>query len=176
MQRTCDSGRHADAARFRRRVERLRAWRRAIRLRAARRAGRLRASQSGATLVVSLVLLSALTVLGLSGMSTAALEVTMAGNAQFQEDAFVFAENGIALVIAERLYSTDGERTLPWRGTPNADRRAVATFRAATPVLDRAFSVDAVAAFHFEVVADGVGPRNAASTHTQGFYVLGPAR
>lgn len=127
-------------------------------------------------MVVGLVLLLVLTILGISGMSAAKLEVTMAGNAQFQHDAFQLAEDGIALILAQRAYSTDGARTIAWLGTPNADRRAVATFVRSAPVVDRAFSVSAVKAFHFDVVSVGVGPRNATATHTQSFYVPAQAR
>jgi type IV pilus assembly protein PilX len=132
--------------------------------------------ERGAALVVGLVLLLVLTILGVSGLSTAALEVAMAGNAQFQHDAFELAENAIDIVIAERLYATEGSRTLAWRGTPDADREAVTTFIGATPVYDRAFSVSAVEALHFEVAAQGRGPRNAETTLTQGFYVIAATR
>ena len=47
-----------------------------------------------------------------------------------------------------------------------------------TPVPDIAFSMGAgsgtVQAFHFDIVSVGNGPRNATSTHTQSFYVVGP--
>lgn len=126
----------------------------------------------GAALVVGLVLLLALTILGIAAVSTAALEMTIAGNAQFQHDAFALAENAVDIVIAEGRYARDGPRGLAPRGTPGADREAVTTFVGATPVPDRAFSVDAVEALHFEVVAEGRGPRNAAVTVAQGFYVI----
>ena len=50
--------------------------------------------QSGAALVIGLVLLLVLTVLGVSTMSTASLELAMAGNDQFAENAFQLAETG----------------------------------------------------------------------------------
>lgn len=126
----------------------------------------------GAALVVGLVLLLALTILGVAAVSMAALEIAIAGNAQFQHDAFELAENAVDTVVAEGLYSRDGPRALAPRGTPDADREAVATYVGATPVFDRAFSVGAVEALHFEVVAEGHGPRNAAVTVAQGFYVI----
>jgi len=129
----------------------------------------------GAALVTGLVLLLVLTILGVAAMSTAALEIVIAGNAQFQHDAFALAENAVDTVIAEGRYARDGARVLEPLGTLEtlgADREAVTTFVGATPVTDRAFSVDAVEALHFEVVAEGRGPRNAAVTVVQGFYVI----
>jgi type IV pilus assembly protein PilX len=55
--------------------------------------------QRGAALVVGLILLMVLTVLAISVMRTATLELTMAGNAQFRENAFQLAESGIQAII-----------------------------------------------------------------------------
>jgi type IV pilus assembly protein PilX len=133
-----------------------------------------RGSQAGATLIVGLVLLLVLTVLGVSGMNTATMEVTMAGNLQFQQDAFQMAEDGIDIALAQRNYTTDADRTIPWIGDPNRDRNSVARYVGNTSVPDAAFSVE-YEAFHFDVTSVGRGPRNATSTHTQSFYVIGQA-
>jgi type IV pilus assembly protein PilX len=135
-------------------------------------------SQQGATLVVGLILLLVLTVLGVSGMNTATMEVTMASNVQFQQDAFQQAEDGIDVALGTRNYTTLGASTVPWTGDPNYDRQAITTFMTTTPVPDLAFSMGtstgAVQAFHFDIVSVGKGPRNAIATHNQGFYVIGP--
>lgn len=60
--------------------------------------------QAGAALIVSLILLMVLTVLAVSTMRTASLELLMAGNAQFRENAFRLAQSGIDAVVR------DGER------------------------------------------------------------------
>lgn len=60
--------------------------------------------QGGAALVVGLVLLLVLTVLGISTMSTASLDLAMAGNDQFAENAFQLAETG-ADTMANNLNS-----------------------------------------------------------------------
>ena len=137
-----------------------------------------RAEQSGATLVVGLVLLMVLTVIGVSGMNTATMEVTMAGNAQFQQDAFQMAETAIDIPIATRNFTTVAPTTLNWLNDANYDRQAVTTFQLTTPVPDIAFSMGTTAgsvqAFHFDIVAVGRGPRNATSQHNQSFYVVGP--
>jgi len=60
--------------------------------------------QRGAALVVGLILLLVLTVLGVSTMSTASLELAMAGNDQWAENAFQLAETG-ADTMANNLNS-----------------------------------------------------------------------
>ena len=62
----------------------------------------LRAPQTGATLIVGLVLLLVLTVLGVSGMNTATMEITMAANTQFHQDAFQMTEDAIDIVLGNR--------------------------------------------------------------------------
>ncbi len=136
-------------------------------------------AQQGATLVVGLVLLLVLTVLGVSGMNTATMEVTMASNTQFQQDAFQEAEDGIDIAIAQKNYTTVAPTVLAWLGDPDYDRQSITTFAATTPVPDLAFSMGtstgSVQAFHFDILSVGRGPRNATSTHHQSFYVVGPA-
>ena len=139
-----------------------------------------RTQQQGAALIVGLVLLMVLTVLGISGMNTATLELTMASNAQFHQDAFQAAETGVDISISQRPYPTVAPGIVPV--TPLGDgsygTQAVNTWVDNTPVPDRSFSmgVDSgtVSAFHFDILAVGTGPRNAISTHNQSFYVVGP--
>jgi type IV pilus assembly protein PilX len=133
------------------------------------------ASQRGATLIVGLVLLLVLTVVGVSGMNTATMEITMAANTQFQQDAFQMTENGVDTMLATRNYTTDSDRTLELTGNADYDRRAVTTYRMNTDVPDAAFSSDEVEAFHFEVRSVGRGSRNSQSEHVQSFYVVGRA-
>ena len=135
----------------------------------------LLAKQRGATLIVGLVLLLVLTVVGVSGMNMATMEVNMAANVQFQQDAFQMTEDGVDTVLGTRDYTTDAVRTLDWIGGTDYDRRAVTTYRLNTDVPDAAFSSDEVEAFHFDVTSIGRGPRNAQSEHTQSFYVVGRA-
>jgi hypothetical protein len=133
----------------------------------------LRASQTGATLIVGLVLLLVLTVVGVSGMNTATMEITMAANTQFQQDSFQLAEDGIDIAIGNRMYSTDAPRTIDWLGNADYDRRAVTAYRMNT--LAFGSSSGELEAFHFDITSIGRGPRNASSEHTQSFYVVGRA-
>jgi type IV pilus assembly protein PilX len=132
-----------------------------------------RSAQTGATLIVGLVLLLVLTVVGISGMNTATMEITMAANTQYQEDSFQEAEDGIDIAIGTRAYSTDAPRTVNWLGNPDYDRRAVITYRMNT--LAFGSSAGELEAFHFDILSVGVGSRNARSQHNQSFYVVGRA-
>jgi hypothetical protein len=132
-----------------------------------------RSTQTGATLIVGLVLLLVLTVVGISGMNMATMEITMAANTQFQQDSFQQAEDAIDIAISNRMYSTAAPRTLPWAGTGDFDRRAVVTASGVTPAWGNSLAV--MAAFHFDIQSVGRGPRNASSQHTQSFYVIGRA-
>jgi Tfp pilus assembly protein PilX len=134
----------------------------------------LPSKQTGATLIVGLVLLLVLTVVGVSGMNTATMEITMAANTQFQQDAFHLAEDAIDIAIGQRVYqANDQPRVVDWLGTPNFDRRAVITWRQNQNSPAPGSSIGVLNAFHFDVVAVGRGPRNAIATHTQSFYSAG---
>jgi len=135
---------------------------------------RARPAQAGVTLVVGLLLLLVLTVVGISSMNTATMEITMAANTQFQQDAFQQAEDAIDIALGTRAYSTAAPRTIDWLGTPNFDRRAVVTYRLRTNAWGN--STGELAAFHCDIEAVGRGPRNALAQHTQSFYVVGRAQ
>lgn len=135
--------------------------------------------ESGAALFVGLVLLLVMTVLGVSGMSTATLELAMANNTQAQQDAFQAAETGIDMAISQGAFTTAEPMTIPATPVGNGEAEVVTTFAESTPVPDAAFSMGVgatggVQAFHFDIVATGRGPRGASSTHHQSFYVVGP--
>jgi len=137
-----------------------------------------RSKQAGATLIVGLVLLLVLTVVGVSGMNTATMEIAMAANTQFQQDTFQLAEAGIDTSIAQELYGMDGgTRNLGLIGTPGLDRSAVITYMPPfTDIPDEANSAGipgATKAFHFQVTSVSQGPRGGQATHTQSFYIRG---
>jgi len=62
-----------------------------------------RRPQSGAALIISMVLLMVLTLLAISTMRTASLEIAMAGNDQYTENAFQLAESGVERHIADAV-------------------------------------------------------------------------
>jgi len=129
--------------------------------------------QTGATLVVGLILLLVLTVVGISGMNTATMEITMAGNAQFQQDAFQAAEDAIDLAVGTRGYNTDEvPHDIVALGSADSDRWSETLYLCNTPVPRGGFTFGEFDAFHFETRATGRGPRGAPATHMQGFYVI----
>jgi Tfp pilus assembly protein PilX len=132
-----------------------------------------RRDERGAALVVGLVLLLVLTVLGVSGMNTATLELVMANNTQSQQLAFQAAETGIDLAVGNGTYMTNAPTNF-LSGPARSQMTCITT----TPVPDIAFSIGAPSgsaqAYHFDVVAVGTGPRQSTSTHNQSFYIVGP--
>ena len=140
-----------------------------------------RHDQRGAVLVVSLIILMVLTVLGVSSINTATLELTMAGNAQFHQEAFQAAETGIDISMARRDFNTLTPAVvdpMPLDVGSSYYTEATSTFMENTPVPGAAFSMGvstgSVQAFHYDIVARGTGPRNASSVHNQSFYIVGP--
>jgi type IV pilus assembly protein PilX len=133
--------------------------------------------QRGAALVIGLILMLVLTVLGVSGMTMAISELTMASNAQVQQNAFQAAETGIDLVLEQRNFITTGPVVVPL--TPLGDGTYSVTstqsFQSETLVPIGGFSFGEVEAFHFDITSTGNGPDNAASVHNQSFFVIGPA-
>ncbi len=136
------------------------------------------ASQNGAALVVGLILLLVLTVLAVSGMSTATFELTMAGNTQYAQNAFQNAETGIEVTLQTGGFSTAEARELPFGCPalqPPAPSCTTTTFEATTAPFDGAYSIGSFSAYHFDIESVGSAQRNAQSTHTQGFYIIGPS-
>ena len=160
------------------------------------------ARQSGAALVVGLILLLALTLLAISGMTTASLELLMAGNMQYQERSFQAADAGIEQALASGVYDTNtpigtyddpaAVNPVPERGTgePIADCPEPASPTDAerceyfqrfdvqsgqTPVPGGGYSLGTgFEAYHFVVDSFGTANRGAQSHHQQSFYVVGP--
>lgn len=134
--------------------------------------------QRGAALIIGLVLLLILTVLGVSGMNMAALELTMTGNSQAQQLAFQAAETGIDVALSGPI---DTAAPVAYTNVPVGDGSAVfdAEIRCVgtTRVPDGAYSDNLSArAIHFDVTATGRHiARNAVSRHTQSLYIVGPA-
>ena len=144
-----------------------------------------RHQQTGAALVVSLLLLVIITVLAVSGMNTATTELALARNDQNYEYAFQAAETGLEIAIAQRNFSTQGVIAPLTRTLGNDEVVANIQYEASTIVPDRAFSLGSgsgVAAYHFLATAQATSKRQAAGSerdstaaHTQAFYVVGPA-
>ena len=141
--------------------------------------------QQGAALVVGLVLLVVLTILAVSGVFTATMELRMVRNAQSQERAFQAAEVAIENALANPTITTN--KAAPEVQAPTANPNAIddqysytLAFRCSSipPVSDDpedVFSIGEFSAYHFQVDANGTGPDNAVAQHAQGFYVIANA-
>ena len=161
-----------------------------------------RPNSRGAALVVGLLLLLVLTILAITGLSTATLELRMAGNQQYQERAFQFAEAGVEQAIVAGIYTTalpdnytaavGSTPPQPIRGEGNqiencpddndagADRQCEFFIRfdqdtGVTQVPGGGYSLGTgFEALHFVVDSVGVAERGSESEHQQSFYIVGP--
>jgi type IV pilus assembly protein PilX len=141
--------------------------------------------QKGAALVVSLVMLLVLTLLAITTMSTASLEVAMAGNHQYQENAFQLAETGNDVFLTRAFNNTDCIDTEA-PGLCDFDEdieemngNMTVTTTNQSPVNPPpcpGSSQDKYAAYQFQTVSAGTTfARDASSVHTQGWYRCGPS-
>lgn len=135
--------------------------------------------QYGGALVVGLVLLAVLTILGMAGMKSSTLELAMAGNKQFSEDAFQAAETGIDRALRAASFNTGIADVAP-RAVVSPEVKSTVESRTEffrkTRVPQGGFSLgeNGFEAYHFQVTSTGASARNATSTHRQRFYVVGP--
>lgn len=134
--------------------------------------------QSGAALIIGLVLLMVLTVLGVSGINMATLELNMTGNEQAQQLAFQAAETGIDVALSGQI---DTAAPVSYDDVPVGDGAASFDARIAcvgtSRVPDGAYSENSSArAIHFEATATGLhAARNASAEIRQDVYIVGPA-
>ncbi|MDH3848852.1 MAG: pilus assembly PilX N-terminal domain-containing protein [Gammaproteobacteria bacterium] len=142
--------------------------------------------QSGAALIVGLLLLVVITVLAISGMSTATTELAMARNDQNYENAFQAAETGLEAALAQGQFNSLGAVTVTQY--INSYDKVTANIQPdgdPTIVPDRAFSLgvgSGIVAYHFLTTATAVSERSPGTptdrdsnaVHTQAFYVVGP--
>jgi type IV pilus assembly protein PilX len=131
--------------------------------------------QTGAALIVGLVLLLVLTVLGVSGMNMSTLELQMAGNSQAQQLAFQAAETGVDVALSGPVSTTVSFPYSADVGSAHYDSSIACA--ATTDVPDGAYSSDESArAIHFDTVSTGTqAARNAVVVITQSVYIVGPA-
>ena len=135
-----------------------------------------RKHQSGAALVVGLILLVAITLMAISSMSTASLDLIMAGNEQYHTRAFHAAESGI-----EQAWLNDGAFTTsadyPWTaatptGTGSDAYRYTVTRPNAGAVQSSppGNSSGSFGAVYFSITSTGNSERGAQATNTQELF------
>lgn len=158
--------------------------------------------QSGAALVVGLILLLVLTLLAISSMTTASLELQMAGNSQYQRQAFEAADAGVEQAMASGVFNTNttigdfdnpaAVEPVPERGSGRQTEDCAEPDDATeaqqceyfvhfdqnagqTPVPGGGYSIGTgFEAYHFVIDSFGVAERGGAADHRQSFYVVGP--
>lgn len=150
--------------------------------------------QSGAALVVALIILLVLTLLGVSAMNTTSLEEKMAANSQEFNRAFQAADSGVAAAYRKvnttnlTAPQTDGTPALTISGTAASGARYVARYvESSNPPLNSGYDPTSFKAYYFDVqstgynVATGTGNATAATTGTTstvvlngGLYQIGP--
>ena len=142
--------------------------------------------QSGAALVVGLLLLVVITVLAVSGMNTATTELAMARNDQNHENAFQAAETGLEQALGQGQFNTTASVTVTQSVNTNDQFTATIEYEDSTFVPDSAFSLGrgtgGAAAYHFLATSTSESrrspgtetDRDTSAEHTQAFYVVGP--
>lgn len=147
------------------------------------RFGNAGSNQGGAALVIGLVLLLIVTILAISGVFTANMELRMVRNTQSQERAFQAAEVAVEDALANPVLSTSAPFAQATIAVPNSpyadpdDYSYTLQFVGQTPLGTgmTGFSIGtAFQSYHFQVDTTGNGPDNALAQHTQSFYVVGP--
>jgi Tfp pilus assembly protein PilX len=145
-------------------------------------------SQRGVALVVSLVLLVVLTLLAVVGMGMSTLEMTMAGNAQHQENAFEAAEAAVEVELRRddiepldapgqlaALDENTGRNFVDGNGVVQATATGETWYRRTSPATGWELGGGTkFSAYHFDSIGSGTAARGAADQHTQGYYVVGP--
>lgn len=138
--------------------------------------------QAGAALVVGLLLLLVLTMLAISGVNSTSLNLVMAGNTQFAQNAFQSAETGIERSMAKNTFNPD-PNLAPETQTNDEDEQDETCFRAvskvqvcgiAQPALPGS-SLDSYSTFHFQIESTGCAKRGASAKNIQALALIAPA-
>jgi hypothetical protein len=149
------------------------------------------AHQRGAALIVGLILLMVMTLLGISGMGRAILDMQMADNARQSQFAFQAAQSAIdremlspvpitvddALVPGEIVRTLDPPYAYPADvEPPTATATAVTTFQTEADLAPGGgWEAGTMTALHFAVSTRGESvARGARSQQEAGFYVMAP--
>lgn len=135
-----------------------------------------RQHQSGAALVVALILLAALSLMAISSMNTASLDLIMAGNEQYRSRAFVTAEAGVERGLIGPL---DSSTPLTQTGTVGSDTFSYTVtplnsgMPQAMPSLPAGSSMQGQGGFkaiYFSIASTGQSERGTTATNTQEIY------
>jgi type IV pilus assembly protein PilX len=148
-------------------------------------------AQAGAALIVGLILLMVMTILGITGMSRAILDLRMGDNARQAQAAFEAAQSAIdtemlspnpitfddAVLPGDEVRRLDPEYAYPADSDqPLATASAVTVFRSQADLAPGSgWEAGTMNALHFEIDSDGQSiVRGARSQQVAGFYVMAP--
>jgi len=137
---------------------------------------RNRRRQRGAALVVGLILLAILTLLAVSGMNTASVELVMAGNEQYRQRAFQAAGTGVEEALSQlaTVPQDSTGKTLTQQSVKNTTTETydVKSVYVGDDLNVPGFSAGKFVGLHYEITSDGYSSRNAHSQQTQGAYII----
>ena len=136
------------------------------------------ARESGAVLIVAMILLVLLTLLGVTAMNTTSLEEKMASNTQEQVRAFQAAETGLSQAFNDdAAYDISGTYSVPSAAFAGTDNQAgyVSTFLGfSNPPEDSLYSAANFQAAHFNFRSVGTSGSNLSVTLNGGAYQIAP--
>ena len=124
--------------------------------------------------LAALLLLLVLTVLAVSGMSRATLELALAGNTQFSENAFQAAESAIEAELVAGPATVDTNRNSNFSFGASTVADSTVSFDA-TRLAPPGFSISEYVSDHYRINAIGTSGKNASTTNEQGFFVVVPS-
>jgi type IV pilus assembly protein PilX len=131
--------------------------------------------QRGAALAIGLILLLVLTILAVSGMNTASMELVMAGNEQFRQRAFHASTTGIELALADLASVPQTGTAVPVPRTLTAettDSVETASQYMGDDLNVSGFSAGKFVGINYQITSTGRSSRNSRSEQTQGAYVI----
>jgi type IV pilus assembly protein PilX len=136
---------------------------------------RIPSRQRGAALAIGLILLLVLTVLAVSGMNTASMELVMAGNEQYRQRAFHASETGVELALADlpAVPQTGAvmSRTRALTGDTQSEVTTASQYMGDDLNLT-GFSAGKFVGLHYQIASVGTSARNSQSQQFQGAYVI----
>jgi Tfp pilus assembly protein PilX len=132
--------------------------------------------QSGAALVIGLVLLVILTLLAVSGMNTASMELIMAGNEQYRQKSSQASDTGLelALTVLPKVGQSCDSMAVDEASSPDSadvQYRVTAQYKGdGSP--PSGYTIDEFTSIHYQVVSSGTSSRNTNAEHTQGALII----
>lgn len=139
-----------------------------------------RARQSGAVLIVAMILLVVLTLLGVTAMNTTSLQERIASNTQEHVHAFQAAETGLNQAFSDNLaFDITSTYTGGATPTPFADAADSASYEPtflgfSPPPPGSLYSATSFQAAHFNFRATGISASNLAIVINGGAYQIAP--